>query len=468
MTEYLKGLLSLFIPSAVAWTLIMVLDRQRVLTFFEKLSLAYMLGLGIVTWEMLILQLVGKSLSPMCLLTPLLCGSILFLAIYRWRKRDLKANSEGQDPQLRRSWSRVDILLLTGILLELGFAFARSLLLPMEDFDAVGNWGLKAKAIFLANAVPMGFLGNRDYITVHPDYPLLLPLIESFVYSILGHLNDFAVKWIFPLSLTACVAALYASLQRMTLDRTACMAFAFVLVSIPHFVFNATTAYADIIIASYFGMGFFYLFLWIQQRNDLFLWLSALLTGMAGLTKNEGLALCLVNLVVLALAAGTEKRFHHSDYWRRILIYTGIIIVVLIPWLVFRMTINTPNDLINRKNIESVFQWETFNRVKTIFYYYQSHLFNLKNWNLLWLAALGLVLFRFRRIIQSDQRYILLAALMTFSIYTAAYFVTSYDVAWHLRTSVSRLMVHIVPLVVFGFACVYVEINHKEQSMPAE
>jgi hypothetical protein len=208
--------------------------------------------------------------------------------------------------------------------------------------------------------------------------------------------------------------------------------------------------------------------LWIQQRNDLFLWLSALLTGMAGLTKNEGLALCLVNLVVLALAAGTGKRFHHSDYWRRILIYAGIIIVMLMPWLVFRTTINTPNDLINQKNLGSVFQWETFNRLKTIFYYYQSHLFNLKNWNLLWLAAFGLVLFRFRRIIQSDQRYILLAVLMTFSIYTAAYFVTSYDVAWHLRTSVSRLMVHIVPLVVFGFACVYVEINHMEKSMLGE
>jgi len=46
---------------------------------------------------------------------------------------------------------------------------------------------------------------------------------------------------------------------------------------------------------------------------------------------------------------------------------------------------------------------------------------------------------------------------MTFSIYTSAYFMAFNDVAWHLKTSVSRLMVHFVPLVVFGFACAYLD-----------
>ena len=460
--EYLLGLLILIFPSAIAWNFIEILDRERVLTVLEKLPLAYMIGLGIVAWGMLVLQLIGKPFSPLWLLTPLLGASILSILNSGRRKRYLRTPFQSQSLWLRERWSKAEILLLTGIGLELGFAFTRALLLPMEDFDAVGNWGLKAKAIYLANTVPFSFLGNHDYITAHPDYPLLLPLVESFVYFFLGHLNDFVVKWIFPLSLTACVIALYASLRRMTLDRTACMAFTFILVSIPHFVFNATTAYSDIIVASYFGMGFFCLFLWIRQRNELFLGLSALLTGMAGLTKNEGLVLCLVNLVVLALAEGAEKPFHYSDYWRRILFYAGILMAVLMPWLAFRMTIETPNDLFNQKNLESAFQWETFSRVKTILYYYQSHLFNIKNWNLLWLAGLGLLLFCFRRVIQSDQKYILLATAMTFSIYTAAYFVTSYDVAWHLRTSVSRLMVHVVPLVVFGFACAYLDSAHQE------
>ena len=146
------------------------------------------------------------------------------------------------------------------------------------------------------------------------------------------------------------------------------------------------------LIASYFGMGFFYLFLWIRQRNDLFLGLSALLTGMAGLTKNEGLVLCLVNLVVLALAAGAEKPFHYSDYWRRILIYAGILTTVLMPWLAFRMSIESPKRPTSiSKNLRVLFSGKLLSRVKTILYHYQSHLFNLKNWNLLWLAALGLV-----------------------------------------------------------------------------
>ena len=198
MTEYLKGLLFLSIPSAIAWYFIGIFDRQRVLTVFEKLPLAYMVGLGIVAWGMLILQLVGKSFSPAWLLILLLGASILLAAVHKRRKVSFGANPHGQRSWPTVRWSRIEILLLLGVLLELGFAFTRSLLLPMEDFDAVGNWGLKAKAIYLANAVPLSFLGNRDYITMHPDYPLLLPLVESFVYSLLGHLNDFVVKWIFP------------------------------------------------------------------------------------------------------------------------------------------------------------------------------------------------------------------------------------------------------------------------------
>jgi len=462
MIEYLLGLLILIFPSVLAWGFIEVLDCQRVLTVLEKLPLAYLFGLGIVAWEMLVLQLLGKPFSPLWLLTPLLGASILFSAVYMRRKRHLKAKPQSQSPWLKEHWSKVDIFLLTGIGLELGFAFTRALLLPMEDFDAVTNWGLKAKAIYLANGIPLGFLTNREYATVHADYPLLLPLAESYVYFLLGHVNDFAVKWIFPLSLTACVTAFYASLRRMTLNRTAGLAFAFVLVSIPHLVFSATNAYADILIATYFGAGFFYLFLWIRQRNDLFLGLSALLTGMAGLTKSEGMVLCLVNLVVLMWAVNRERSVDRPHGWRQVLIYIGVFSTVLMPWLVFRLSMKAQNDYIHELSVERVVQWETVMRMKTILYHYQAQFFNLKSWNLLWLAALGLFLFRFKKILQSDQKFIFLATAMTLSFYTSVYFITFNDVAWHLKTSFSRLLVHFVPLVVLGFASAYLDSAQKD------
>ncbi len=462
MIEYLLGLLILIFPSAVAWGFIEIIDRQRVLTVLEKLPLAFMFGLGVVAWGMLVLQLLETPFSPLWLLALLLVGSLPSILNYGRRKGYTQITVQTRSLPPAKRWSKVDVLLLTGIGLELGFAFTRALLLPMEDFDAVTNWGLKAKAIYLAKGIPLSFLTNRENATIHADYPLLLPLVESYVYFLLGHVNDFAVKWIFPLSLTACITAFYASLRRMALDRTHCLAFAFALVSIPHFVFNATNAYADILIATYFGMGFFCLFLWIRQQNDLFLGLSALLTGMAGLTKSEGMILCLVNLVVLVWATYRERSLDRPHGWRRVLIYSGVLATVLMPWLVFRLSMKAQNDYIHELRVERVVQWDTVMRMKTILYHYQGQFFNLKNWNLLWLAALGLFLFRFKRTLQSDQRYIFLATVMTFTIYTSIYFITFNDVAWHLKTSASRLLVHFVPLVVFGFACAYLDSADKE------
>lgn len=457
MIEYLLGLLILIFPSAVAWGFIEVLDSRRVLTVAEKLPLAYMLGLGTVAWGMLVLQLLGKPFGPSWLLTLLLSVGIPSILNYGRRKKYPQIIVQPRKLRLAERRSKVDILLLVGIGLEIGFAFTRALLLPMEDFDAVTNWGLKAKAIYLAKGIPLSFLTNREYATVHADYPLLLPLVESYVYFLLGHVNDFAVKWIFPLSLTACVIAFYASLRRLTLDRTACLAFAFTLVSIPQLVFNATNAYADILIATYFGMGFFYLFLWIRQRNDLFLGLSALLTGMAGLTKSEGMILCLVNLFVLVWSANRERSLDRLQAWRQVLLYAGVLATVLLPWLVFRFSMKAQNDYLHELRVEHVLQWETVMRMRAIFYHYQGQLFNFKSWNLLWLAALGLFFFRFKRIFRSDQRYIFLATALTLSIYTSIYFITFNDVTWHLKTSASRLLVHFVPLVVFGFACAYLD-----------
>ena len=71
----------------------------------------------------------------------------------------------------------------------------------MEAYDAVSNWGLKAKAIFLAGTIPENFLRNPNYEVFHPDYPLLVPLLESYVYRFVGDLREASAKMVFPLFL---------------------------------------------------------------------------------------------------------------------------------------------------------------------------------------------------------------------------------------------------------------------------
>ena len=97
----------------------------------------------------------------------------------------------------------------------------------------------------------------------------------------------------------ACLVVFYSALRRIRLSRLESLVFTFFLASIPHFAVHATNGYVDIVVAFYFSSGFLYLYLWILHDNFVFLLISAALTALAGLTKNEGIVLCFVNLVIL-------------------------------------------------------------------------------------------------------------------------------------------------------------------------
>jgi hypothetical protein len=107
------------------------------------------------------------------------------------------------------------------------------------------------------------------------------------------------------------------------------LAFTLILATIPHFNLNATTGYVDIVVAFYGSFGAVYLYLWIQDRRSVFLIVSALLTGMAAMTKNEGLVWCLINSLVLGMlllwARRSLKLRSIIGYWS---LYVSILILV--------------------------------------------------------------------------------------------------------------------------------------------
>jgi hypothetical protein len=463
MLDYLCGWLALLLAALPSFLFLQTIDRQEKLTLLEKVSLSYGLGLGMIAWEMLVLQLGGIRFSFARIWMPL---SVVSLALYGAVRlfgcvRRSKTPAEGflQEKKI----SKQTLFFLWAILFELVHAFFRALIKPMESYDAVANWGLKAKVIYFAQSVPKSFLENNDYWPYHPDYPLLIPLVESYVYAFLGHLNDFVSKWIFPLYLTACVSLFYSMLRRISINRAGSLAFTFMLVSIPYFNVNATTGYADIVVAFYFSFGFTYLYLWIRGKQWIFLFLSALLTALAGMTKNEGLVLCLTNLVVLGISLVCEKKASkQSRRWVYPFVYASILVLLLAPWWIFRFSLTLTNDVLNRSSILAALRWENFQRIKLVLYHYQAQFFELRNWNLLWIMAFGVLVFRFKQILRSDLKYVALAILSVFSAYTAVYFITPYkvapyDVLWHLRTSASRLFIHFVPLILFGMAKLYLD-----------
>ncbi|MEW5979537.1 MAG: hypothetical protein AB1898_27385 [Acidobacteriota bacterium] len=474
MSQYLLALSGLLLIGLPGFLVLVAFDHRKRLGILERLALAYGLGLGLLTWQMLFLHFLGLPFGLYSILVPLLVGATaVLLGTSLWpRPQHFSSATVKAGPS--ESLSQVERLLCAGIVLELATVFPKTLLLPMESYDAVTIWALKAKAFYLFRSIPTDFLLDHEYVTSHADYPLLIPFAESYVYFFVGQFNDFLAKWLFPVSLTVLVAAFYALLRRVGLSRPLQIAFCFMLASIPHFTHNATTGYADILVAHFYGVAFCYLLLWFRDPQLILLQVSALFSGLAGLTKNEGLVLAASNLIVMLFWAATDTPARSlRGRLRYPLAYAAIVLVVLAPWLAFRVGIEVSNDVINQKNILEAMHWNTLSRIPAILYHYQGHIFGFKNWNLLWVLAFGLLAVRFRSLWRSDLRYVVLAVALPLLVYTGTYLVTPYheapfDVLWHLRTSASRLLIHVVPVVVFGLACYCLGSGQKPPPLASE
>ena len=409
------------------------------------------IGTGLLTWEMLVFQAFGFSFAVIGLLAPLLGFSLIAFLFARRHRR--KGRSESRLAVASVPFQRVEWFLIAAIVIETSGAFFHAWLLPMEAYDAVSNWGLKAKAIFLAGRIPESFLRNPNYEVFHPDYPLLVPLLESYVYRCIGDLREASAKMVFPLYLVGCVAILMAALRRAGQSRRSCLLFGFLLVSIPYFSEQATNGYADVVVSFYFGAGSLYLYLWQTTGTGLFLVLSALLTGCAALTKNEGLVLVGIHLVWLAAVLLSRSGIALRRRLVSLGIYFCILAAVLMPWYLFKNSLGLRNDVINSEVVAGL-NWNSFSRVGPILYHLQTQVFGPKNWNLVWILLCAAVGLRHRILLRSPAVFVLCAMGFTLVAYMSVYLITPYtippfDVTWHLRTSASRLLLHVLPQVVF-------------------
>jgi hypothetical protein len=452
MMSIFKGLLALTLAVTLGLRILNPLARDQRLRSFEAVAVAYGIGLGAITWLMMVLHFSGIRFTVVNLLVPVIILCLLL--------SPMRTHRGTQTPFSPLSpWDWRCALLMCGIVLVMSMVFLQTILVPVESFDAVASWGLKAKAIYLARSIPRDFLLNQDYrnYAYHPDYPLLVPLAQSFTCLFIGEYNDFASKLIFPCYLFSCLVILYTACIGRFLSRTESLAFTFLLAGIPYLGLQTSIAYPDSILSFYFFAGAIYLYHWIRKPCRLYLVISAILAGLAGLTKNEGLVLSLICWAVLALYLLLHREQRGEAGWKAWLLYGIILMTIEGPWLIYRTSLQVHNDVVNQETILSSLTLENLKRVKPILYHYQSQVFGLKNWNIVWIVFLGSLLCRFRRIFQSQVKYLLALIFLAGLIYTWVYFITPRDVVWHLRTSASRIFLHFLPLVIFFLADVYAE-----------
>lgn len=450
----IRLLLGFLVTIFAGYNILLMVFRKnlRELYNLEQIFISFALGIAFITLELFIYSSLRLEWSLINIVLPWLVLVVVNLFLSADKKAIEKRSFEKQKLNL------LEKFLICIIALEIVYVFFRASCFPLSDYDGLAIWGIKAKSFYLKGTVFTDIFTEKVFLPAHPDYPLLLPLGEAWVYKTLGEFNDYLVKALFPIYFIGTLAVFYSCLIRL-FKRKAALLFTFFLATVSQFRNFGFTSYAEIVLVFYFTASFLYLFLWMKKENFSYLILSALLAFSGIWTKNEGSMLFLVNLIVLAIML-IDKKINLSKKIIYFLTYSLIVVLLFSPWIIFKSSNGLSNDVINKDTMKISVAFKNLNRILPILNEYQKHVFGPKKWNIIWILVILIFILKFKNIFKDDQKYFTYAVIFCFLGYALVYIITPQNLGWHLSTSGSRIILHFLPISLFWAAlCTRKELN---------
>lgn len=416
----------------------------------EKIALVYCIGIGLLTLEMAALSLLGIKFSiaslAICIALPVTVALLI-------KRRP----EESQVRVKMLPLSNLEKFFILGISFEVLYAFFRTLIIPMESYDAIAIYALKSKIFYLAQSIPHDFFSSFGKLVPHIEYPLLIPLAETSFYIFFGSLNDLAVKIIFPLYYLALIVVFFCVLIRFV-GRRQSLWFTFLLATIPQITDFATNGYADLPFAFYCSTAIFYLYLWMRQKKDSFLILSFILSVLAVWTKSEGLMFASINVVVAVVYMVRER-----TVYAKCCIYVVLTVAMIAAYIFILRSLGLAvnSDFVSSQSSLPARLIVGIKRIPAILYEYQIQFFGPKKWNIIWIVFITGCILGAKKVFLKELMPLTVFILLVFSGYSLVYMLSSapQGFGWHLSTSGSRLFMHFVPIAVFFLAMLFKELK---------
>ncbi|MCA8976865.1 MAG: hypothetical protein KDC98_19235 [Planctomycetes bacterium] len=196
------------------------------------------------------------------------------------------------------------IFVVAGVLVGLWFALA-GMDRPCVEGDEGNIWSLKAKSLLVDFPEPFA---TTQVFNLHPDYPQLDPLLQSWVYALTGvpDFVQFENRW--PVQL--CCLALFvatASALRHRLPTLVAAPLASLILLEPEYQSLCRTAYADGMVALGLTVALDSFLRWRDGGERGQVWLSGLALAFSLWSKNESM----LYLASAAIAAVLVRSWAH-------------------------------------------------------------------------------------------------------------------------------------------------------------
>jgi hypothetical protein len=427
----------------------------------ERFVVAFGLGNGAVTIELFLWSLLDLPLS----LWTLSAGWIALggISIFRWWTQKDKRSLDSLcciKPGVflpswllgKHHWEWWKLATTIIFALALFDLLIISLTTPFLYADDIAFWTPKAKMFFVHRSSPFAAFGDLHKF-FQPDYPLFVPLTETWIFLWLGKISEYLMKLVFAVYAILLVLSTYVFIKRLSGQKAGLIA-ALALATTPTFIFQGTVGYADIPLALYYWLATILVFIWLQKRAGALLILGAVFLGLTAWIKNEGIPLIILNIFVFTLCLW-KRRKTSSGIWHAAALFVGVVLMIFLPWALTRRWLSLSSDLmlpplsalpalLHRRLwiIAKTFGGELFTRS-----------LGIPAWNLAWYFLAGILIIRARSLWQSRMRDVLPLIGGQVLIYVLVFITTRYNVAFMINASRERLLIHFYPFVcwIFGW-----------------
>lgn len=320
---------------------------------------------------------------------------------------------------------------------------------PVWAWDAWMIWSFKSKLLF-NNLLTIDLLKNISYYSVHPDYPLFVPLVQAFIAKMIGVYDEQYTQIFFTITFMSFTIVLYDFIKKFV-DGLLSVMLLIPFVSLPVMVLNFTGAYVDGIVLTYHLLAVYFLYLYFTNEESDFTYLFPVIPSVACMlmTKNEGilysLSLFIISIVMIAIYYRDKIKVHLKN----IFITFFVAGLFHIPWMITIKTAGITNRFISANILSSSDIGEMLSEIPVILHFmFFNNLLKFEFWGILFYVFFVMLCIGIIKKYYYETVFFIGALFINLLGVFATYVVCPYDLISHLTSSFDRVMLSLLPLVI--------------------
>ncbi|HEY4758427.1 MAG TPA: hypothetical protein VIH43_07690 [Chthoniobacterales bacterium] len=412
-------------------TLSLVAREPVRLNLAEQFGLSWLFGTGLISLLIWLAGFCAQGAVLQCVVT-----AVCFLLAVIGRK---------QTPALGfpKRLSFFEFFLAAILVVEIAIVFYLSFVRTL-GWDGLLNWEIKARYAFENNGVlPPTYLADSSRTFSHHEYPLAVPFTQLWLYFWLGQANQFWAKIVFPMFYASGSILLAALAIRLGARLWLGLVAAICLFFIPQISVNdggAVTGYIDFPISVFYLASIGLLLCAIEKGCNVYFKLYAVCLAFLPWIKRDGVVLWAVaaacGMLVILRTKKSPLLF--------LTLLPGFLIICAWHFYLSAMRAQQSSDFLP-VNLGG-FATHLY-RVVPLLFAFLAELKTVQSWSLFWLIVGIGVAYLVPRIRDLRVPVLFTALIAPIFVYSFTYIFSDWpNYQQHVALSISRLLMHVVPV----------------------